>query len=144
MLSAAYLKFSPQYVSGASNFTPNEALSKINPSFSYQVFLGKTPEAAAKEMNADIRSSIRSCAQIANSTLPKDFLQRNDTFLGPWRELQKTMGWNTIPASGIMSAKVEDYMVKSYSKQGFYNSKPADCGIRSLSSRDAAYHIISL
>jgi soluble epoxide hydrolase/lipid-phosphate phosphatase len=74
-------------------------------------------------MNADIRSSIRSCAQIANSTLPKDFLQHNDTFLGPWKEYQKTRGLSEIPFSGIMSKKVEDYMVKSYKKQGFYNSE---------------------
>jgi soluble epoxide hydrolase/lipid-phosphate phosphatase len=112
-----------QYMPATGNFTPNEALAKANPSFSYQVYLGTNPRGAAAEMDADIRSSIRSCAHIANSTLPKDFLQHNDTFLGPWKAFQTSNGLKEIPISGIMDPVVEDYMVQAYSKQGFYNSK---------------------
>jgi hypothetical protein len=43
--------------------------------------------------------------------------------LGPWRDFQKANNLKEIPFSGIMSPEVEDYMVKSYQKQGFYNSK---------------------
>jgi len=87
------------------------------------VYLGSNPVGAAKEMDADPRSAIRSCAQVGNSTLPKDFLKRTDTFLGPWTEFEQAHGLKEIPFSGIMTEKVEDYMVMSYKKQGFYNSE---------------------
>ncbi|KAF2400293.1 alpha/beta-hydrolase [Trichodelitschia bisporula] len=110
------------YISADVGFSTNAALAQLNPSFSYQVFLGSNPTGAARELNADIRSAIRSCAQMGNSTTPKDFLQRNDTFLGPWREFEKTNNLKEIPFSGIMSRQVEDYMVASYQKQGFYTT----------------------
>ncbi|KAK2782760.1 hypothetical protein FQN53_009621 [Emmonsiellopsis sp. PD_33] len=110
------------YISASLGFSTNEELAALNPFFSYQVYLGNEPEAAAKELDADPRSAIRSCAQVADSVLPKDFLQRNDTILQPWIEFQEQNGLDEIPFSGIMSPKVEDYMVESYSKQGFYNT----------------------
>ncbi|KAK2811776.1 hypothetical protein FQN50_001814 [Emmonsiellopsis sp. PD_5] len=110
------------YFSATLGFSTNEELAALNPFFSYQVYLGNEPEVAAKELDADPRSAIRSCAQVADSKLPKDFLQRNNTFLQPWIEFQEENGLDEIPFSGIMSSKVEDYMVESYKKQGFYNT----------------------
>lgn len=74
-------------------------------------------------MNNDPRSAIRSCAQVADSILPPTFLKKTDTFLGPWKEMEREHKMDEIPFSGIMSEDIEDYMVKSYRKQGFYNSK---------------------
>jgi len=82
-------------------------LAKANPSFSYQVYLGENPKGAAKELDSDVRSAIRSCAHVGNSVLPAQFLKK---------------GLEEIPVSGIMTEEVEDYMVKSYKKQSFYNS----------------------
>jgi soluble epoxide hydrolase / lipid-phosphate phosphatase len=76
-------------------------------------------------MNDDVRSSIRSCAQTANSTIPEDFLTRQDVFLQPWKNFEKAKNLSQIPFSGIMTKLVEDYMVMSYKKQGFYNSESA-------------------
>jgi len=112
-----------QYVSSAEPFVPNEVLATLNPSFGYQVYLSGRPRAAALELNGDVRSTIRSCAQVANSTVPADFLKPNNTFLGPWRTFEMQNNLTEIPFSGIMSQKVEDYMVASYKKQGLYNSK---------------------
>ncbi|KAK2768283.1 hypothetical protein FQN54_000136 [Arachnomyces sp. PD_36] len=111
-----------QYISASLGFSTNEELAALNPSFSYQVYLSNTPELAAQELDADPRSAIRSCAQVADSQVPEDFLLRNDTFLGPWEEFQEENGLDEIPFSGIMDEVVEDYMVKAYSKGGFYNT----------------------
>jgi hypothetical protein len=112
-----------QYVSAKRPFTTNEALAKANKFFSYHVFMANSPEKAAKEMDADHRSAIRAVAHIADSKLPAEFLTRTDTFIGPWRDYIKANNLSEIPFSGIMTKKVEDYMVESYKKQGFYNSK---------------------
>lgn len=95
----------------------------MNPKFAYQTFLGQTPDKAAKELDADPRAAVRSCAQKADSELPETFLTRTDTFLGPWYDFIKERGLAEIPFTGIMTREVEDYMVESYKKQGFYNSE---------------------
>lgn len=103
-------------------FLPNTDLASINPHFGYQVYVGDNPDLAAKEMDADIRKSIRSCAQTAKSGVPTDFLIPTTNFLGPWNTYLAAHNLKEIPASGIMSQVVEDYMVYSYKKQGFHNT----------------------
>ncbi|KAE9962094.1 hypothetical protein BLS_000843 [Venturia inaequalis] len=110
------------YVAPVAPFLPSSALAIVNPHFSYQIYLGDHPDLAATEMNADIRKSIRSCAQTAKSGVPADFLVSTTSFLGPWNAYLAANNLTQIPASGIMSQVVEDYMVYSYSKQGFYNT----------------------
>lgn len=97
-------------------------MAALNPSFSYQVYLSNQPETGAEELDADPRSAVRSCAQVADSRVPEEFLRRNDTFLGPWVEFEQENNLTEIPFSGIMTEVVEDYMVEAYEKQGFYNS----------------------
>jgi len=110
------------YLSASLGFIPVSTLATINPHFGYQLYLGGTPDVAAREMNADIRASIRSCALTANSSFPPTFLQPNDTFLKPWKDYEDANNLSEIPISGIMSSEVEDYMVAQYTKQGFYNT----------------------
>jgi hypothetical protein len=110
-------------MSSALPFAPTTELASQIPSFSYQVYLSATPEIAAEELDADPRQAVRSCAQLAKSPFPSDFLRHNDTFLGPWVEWEKQRNLTEIPVSGIMERVVEDYMVEAYEKQGFYNSK---------------------
>ena len=112
-----------QYVSAAIGFSTNEQLAALNPDFSYQVYFGNNATGAATELNANIRSAIRSCAQIATSVLPPTFLQLTTSFLQPWWDWLKANHLTQIPFSGIMTPCVEDYMVASYQKQGFFNSK---------------------
>lgn len=112
-----------QYTSASLGFSTNEELAALNPYFNYQVYLGNEPQKAAQELDADPRSAIRSCAQVADSSLPEVFLRRNDTFLQPWVEFEEENGLTEIPFSEVMSPLVEDYMVESYKKQGFYNSQ---------------------
>lgn len=94
------------------------------PGFGYQIFLSTDPKAAAAELDSDPRSAIRSCAQVANSTVPSDFLVDRESFLNAWYKANEEAGRDEIPFSGIMTKEVEDYMVASYQKQGFYNSRP--------------------
>lgn len=75
------------------------------------------------ELDADPRNAIRSCAQVATTDVPEKFLKDQTSFLKAWREDNKEHNRTDIPFSGIMSKKVEDYMVESYEKQGFYNSR---------------------
>ncbi|KAF1988961.1 alpha/beta-hydrolase [Aulographum hederae CBS 113979] len=92
------------------------------PKFQYQLYLATNPRGAARELDADARQSIRSCARLGDDKIPADFLTKTDTFLGPWETFDAQQGVGEIPASGIMSGVVEDYMVASYKKQGFYNT----------------------
>ncbi|KAF2668750.1 alpha/beta-hydrolase [Microthyrium microscopicum] len=110
------------YVSAGIGFTPNSGLAKLNKFFGYQVYLSDHPYLAAVELDDSPRWAIRSCAQVADSQLPADFLTKTDTFLGPWRQYVESHQIERIPFSGIMTQEVEDYMVESYKKQGFYNT----------------------
>jgi hypothetical protein len=112
-----------QYVSAALGFDTNEQLAALNKNFSYQVYFGNNATGAAAELNANVRSAIRSCAQIATSVLPPTFLQLTTSFLQPWWDWLKANHLTQIPFSGIMTPCVEDYMVESYEIQGFFNSK---------------------
>lgn len=109
-------------MSSSLGFSTNAELAALNHSFSYQVYLSNQPEIASEELDADPRSAIRSCAQVADSEVPGEFLRRNDSFLEPWEEFQDKNNLTEIPFSGIMSELVEEYMVRAYEKQGFYNS----------------------
>lgn len=111
------------YVSSAFDFVPTEKLVEIAPGFGYQLYLSNNATGGAAELDADPRSGIRSCAQVANTTVPKNFLKDQTSFLQAWREDNAKNNRTEIPFSGIMSTKVEDYMVKSYQKQGYYNSE---------------------
>ena len=111
------------YVSASLGFLSNEALVHLVPTLGYTLYLSKNETGAAAELNADIRSSIRSCAQVADSKVPATFLSEQTNFLDPWKEFLKENKLAEIPFSGIMTKEVEDYMVKSYKKQGFFNSK---------------------
>ncbi|KAK7211760.1 hypothetical protein V2G26_018938 [Clonostachys chloroleuca] len=110
------------YVPSSTEFISNEALASLAPGFGYQIFLSKDPKVAAAELDSDPRSAIRSCAQVANSTVPSDFLVDRESFLNAWYKANEEAGRDEIPFSGIMTKEVEDYMVASYQKQGFYNT----------------------
>jgi hypothetical protein len=112
-----------QYVSAAIGFSANEQLAQLNKNFTYQVYFSNNATGAAQELNADPRSAIMSCAQIAPSVLPPTFLQLATSFLQPWWDFLKAHKLKQIPFSGIMTTCVEDYMVASYQKQGFFPSK---------------------
>ncbi len=101
---------------------PTEKLVELAPGFGYQLYLSNNATGGAVEMDADPRNAIRSCAQVADSEVPQAFLKDQTSFLGAWRAANQKANRTDIPTSGIMSKKVEDYMVASYQKQGFYNS----------------------
>lgn len=111
------------YVSSEFDFVPTEKLVELAPGFGYQLYLSNNASGGAAEMDADPRSAIRSCAQVADTKVPEKFLKDTTSFLDAWKEDNKKNNRTEIPFSGIMSQKVEDYMVETYKKQGFYNSE---------------------
>ncbi|RDL32443.1 uncharacterized protein BP5553_08899 [Venustampulla echinocandica] len=110
------------FISSAREFKTNEQFSQVAPNLGYTFYLSNNATGASKEMDADPRSAIRACAQIAATVPPHDFLSSKTSFLEPWNEWEKENNVTTIPFSGIMSQEVEDYMVESYQKQGFFNT----------------------
>ena len=92
------------------------------PTLGYNVYFSTNATGAAAELNANPRDSIRSCAQLANDTIPSTFLLSETTFLEPWNEFVEENNLTEIPFSGIMSHQVEDYMVTKYKQQGFFPS----------------------
>jgi soluble epoxide hydrolase/lipid-phosphate phosphatase len=110
------------YLSSDGAFVSTEELVGLFPTLGYQLYLSHTPDVAAAEMNSSIRDTIRAVSQTASSPNPPNNLAAQDSFLGPWREYVKENNLTGIPFSGIMNEATEDYMVDSYSKQGFFNT----------------------
>jgi hypothetical protein len=109
-------------VSAALGFIPNTQLVQLVPTLGYNIYVSANATGAAKELDADPRSAIRSCAQVASSTVPATFLSGLTSFLQPWEDFEKENNLTEIPFSGFMTKQVEDYMVLQYQKQGFFNS----------------------
>lgn len=128
-------------MSSSFDFVPTEKLVEIAPGFGYQLYLSNNATGAAMELNEDPRNAVRSCAQVANSEVPGKFLKDQSTFLGAWREENLKYNRTNIPSSGVMSKKVENYMVESCEKQGFYNSTYDRLGfIRCIAYRNLAFN----
>ena len=70
--------------------------------------------------------SIRAAARTAKDPYPKNFPGDQTSWINSWNEFDKEHNLTEIPFSGIMTKKVEDYMVESYQKQGFYHSEIQD------------------
>ena len=92
------------------------------PTLGYTFYVSNNATGAAAEMNANIRMTVRSVAQIASSTVPSTFLADETSFLEPWFQFDEEHNLTEIPFSGIMTPLIEDYMVHMYSIQGFFHS----------------------
>jgi hypothetical protein len=98
------------------------------PTLGYTFYVSNNATGAAAEMNANIRSTVRSVAQIASSTVPSTFLADETSFLEPWFQFDEEHNLTEIPFSGIMTPLIEDYMVQMYSIQGFFHSMSSILG----------------
>lgn len=102
-----------QYLPSAGQFAPVEELVKALPKLNYQVFFEKNTHAAIKELNKDIRRSLRAVLRCKSSPPPDSFLLSNTSLLDAYTDYEE------IPPSTFYTPEEEDYMVEQFSKQGF-------------------------
>jgi len=102
-----------QYLPSAGQFAPVEELAKVLPKLTYQIFFEKSTQVAIKELNKDIRRSLRSVLRCRSSPPPDSFLLSNTSLLDAYTDYEE------IPPTTFYSPQEEDYMVEQFSKQGF-------------------------
>ena len=54
------------------------------PKLAYNVYFEDSTQEAVKELDTDIRRTLRATLRTVASPPPDEFLQQNDTFLGGW------------------------------------------------------------
>jgi soluble epoxide hydrolase/lipid-phosphate phosphatase len=90
-----------------------EHIVKMLPRLAYQIYFEKHTHSAIKELNKDIRRTLRATLRDVESEPPKDFLTSIKDFLKAWGHLEE------LPRIPFMTEEEEDYMVEQYSIQGF-------------------------
>ncbi|KAK7459628.1 hypothetical protein VKT23_009609 [Stygiomarasmius scandens] len=104
------------YIPSAGNYTPVAHLVPFLPKLTYQLFFDKKTPEAVKELNEDIRRSLRSTLRMKASPPPEDFLKDKDSFLDAWKDYEE------IPPIPFLDKEEEDYFVENYEKSGFDNT----------------------
>jgi soluble epoxide hydrolase/lipid-phosphate phosphatase len=104
------------YLPSSGPFVPIADLLGYFPRLTYQLFFDKKTPAAVKELDADIRRTLRATLRTRNSPTPDAFLTSHDSFLSAWDSVADIM---PIP---FFSPEEEDYFVEEYSIQGFRNT----------------------
>ncbi|KDR74298.1 hypothetical protein GALMADRAFT_250096 [Galerina marginata CBS 339.88] len=101
------------YLHAAGPFAPIKDLVKLLPTLAYQVFFDSQPDAAASELNEDIRRSLRATLRTVASPPPDSFLKNPESFLAAWD------GVDEIPPIPFFSPEEENYFVEQFSLGGF-------------------------
>lgn len=104
------------YQPSAGTFTPVWFAAELVPTLDYQVYYNNFTSAAIKELDTDIRRTLRATYKTGNDPLPANYLLSTSSYLDCW-------GNETIPLStGLMTQHQEDYWVQIFSEQGFKNN----------------------
>ncbi|KAK0490325.1 Alpha/Beta hydrolase protein [Armillaria novae-zelandiae] len=104
------------YIPSAGPFVPIKDLTGLFPKLTYQLFFGLQTPDAVKELDRDIRRSLRATLRAKSSPPPDEFLKSSETFLGAWSDYEE------IPPIPFLSPEEEDYLVQEFSHQGFKNT----------------------
>ncbi|KAF9494512.1 alpha/beta-hydrolase [Pleurotus eryngii] len=104
------------YIPAHGDYIPMKALVPMLPKLAYQVFFSGNTSDAVKELDADIRRTIRGTLRTVDSAPPEHFLMSGETFLGAWDGVEE------IPSVPFFSKDEEDYFVEQFSIQGFKNT----------------------
>ena len=84
------------------------------PKLRYQSFL-EHPAPAARELDADVRRTLRGTLRSVRSPPPDAFLADERSFMGAWGDVD-------IPPTPFLASQEEDYWVEQYGRQGFESS----------------------
>ncbi|TFK66645.1 alpha/beta-hydrolase [Pluteus cervinus] len=106
-ITAPYLPSLPPHFIGIENFLQDF------PKLAYQIYFDKSTQTAIKELDLDIRRTIRATLRTVDSPPPDRYLTSNCSFLEAYSEVQ------VIPPVPFFSEDEEDYFVEQYSIQGF-------------------------
>ncbi|KAJ8697431.1 hypothetical protein PTI98_004239 [Pleurotus ostreatus] len=104
------------YIPAHGDYIPMKALVPMLPKLAYQLFFSGNTSDAVKELDADIRRTIRGTLRTVDSAPPGHFLMSGETFLGAWDGVEE------IPSVPFFSKDEEDYFVEQFSIQGFKNT----------------------
>lgn len=90
-----------------------EQLTPMLPKLSYNLYFEHKTEDAVKELNTDIRRTLRGTLRSVDSPPPNKFLQQTDSYLHGWASV------DTIPPIPFFTSEEEDYWVDQYEKSKF-------------------------
>ncbi|KZO94098.1 alpha/beta-hydrolase [Calocera viscosa TUFC12733] len=101
------------YMPSAGPYMPIEAMTQYLPKLTYQIYFANDTTGATTELDSDIRRTLRGTLRSVQSPPPAAFLTSTTSFMEAWADVAD------IPAIPFMTEDEEDYMVESYTYQGF-------------------------
>lgn len=104
------------YLPAEGPFVPVKELVPFLPALNYQLFFDQETGKAVRELDADIRRTIRATLRTVASPPPSDFLRSSESFLVGWDDVKEI---DPVP---FFSQEEEDYFVEQYGIQGFKNT----------------------
>ncbi|KZV87944.1 alpha/beta-hydrolase [Exidia glandulosa HHB12029] len=104
------------YIPSVGDFVPIEHIAKQLDHLTYQIYFERETKAAASELAADVRRSLRSVYQDVAHPPPKAFLTSSTDFLKAYD------GEPLDQRIPFLNEKEEDYLVQAYERSGFLNT----------------------
>ncbi|KDQ15549.1 hypothetical protein BOTBODRAFT_65259 [Botryobasidium botryosum FD-172 SS1] len=103
------------YIPAAGDFMPVEDIAKVLKKLTYQIFFEKRTPDAIKELDTDIRRTLRATLRTVDSPPPDAYLTSPGDFLGAYDGVD-------IPPIPFFTEEEEDYFIEQYSIQGFQHT----------------------
>lgn len=104
------------YIPADGPFVPIKALTPRFPKLQYQTYFDEHTADAVKELDKNIKRSLRSTLRAREPAPPQDFLTSDSSFLGAWADVK------AIPKIPFLSEAEETYLIEQYEIQGFKNT----------------------
>ncbi|KAL9712334.1 hypothetical protein Ac2012v2_003571 [Leucoagaricus gongylophorus] len=101
------------YMPNAGNYTPIKSLIQYFPRLAYQAYFDEKTYDAAKELDNDVRRSLRSTLRTVSSPPPDNFLESQTSYMDAWKDVKE------IPPIPFLSTQEEDYLVASFEHSQF-------------------------
>lgn len=103
------------YTVASGPYTPIEAYTTAFPKLTYQIYFRDSVDAAAAELEASVRRTIRALYKHSNTTAPDAFLTSPTSFMTPFDGIE-------LSRSLFLTQDEEDHLVDEYTKTGFKKS----------------------
>jgi len=103
------------YEPAVGDFMPVEDIAKVLEKLTYQIFFEKHTANAIKELDTDIRRTLRATLRTVASPPPDAYLKSPADFLGAYDGID-------IPPIPFFTEEEEDYFIEQYSIQGFQHT----------------------
>lgn len=80
-----------QYMPNAGNYTPIKSLIQYFPRLAYQAYFDEKTYDAAKELDNDVRRSLRSTLRTVSSPPPDNFLESQTSYMDAWKDVKEVV-----------------------------------------------------